>query len=159
MADGDLEERMEAPHGWRALAADTGAAAAALGIAGVIGAFRDMVVFGLSFSQYAGSRGAMALAPLALGRPYGVFRDWLLSLSGTTEESARWQRWGADSFAGFIANAVCYAPLYAASLLAAGAETRQIALAVGASMLASAAAGRPYGWLIEKARSWCGAYS
>lgn len=92
--------------------------------------------------------GLQVIGDSVMGRPYGMFRDYLQQRLGITAESAWWRKAGVD----ILANALFYDTIYAAALAWRGAEPRQIAVACTISLGVSAVIGRPYGIFLEKMR-------
>jgi len=87
----------------------------------------------------------------AIGRPYGVVRDYLIERY-TDEHTGFLAKVGIEG----AANATFYAPIYAGVLYWSGADLEQIAVACSLSLGTSMIIGRPYGKSLEFTRKICG---
>lgn len=104
----------------------------------------EIFVVGLSPAQIVQTRLAAVPAILVTARPYGLWRDFVLSrLGGARPGPAR--AMAADMFA-FVS---FQAPVYAAILAFAGASAGQVALAIPSAVIAMIVAGRPYGVFLD----------
>lgn len=111
----------------------------------IVGAFVEILIAGLSFGQSAGVRLAAIPAILIVGRPYGIYRDWLFRL--TAGNSSQIRAMAIDT----IANVTFQIPIYALLLAINGATPGQIISATGGILIISAFSGRPYGLFLV----WC----
>ncbi|MEC9342248.1 MAG: L-alanine exporter AlaE [Pseudomonadota bacterium] len=111
----------------------------------------EWLVAGLSPAQMLQTRLATIPVIIATARPYGIYRDWVFR---SLARAAR-REFGRAAL-DIVAFVSFQAPVYAAILFAAGAELRQIALAVSTSVVAMALAGRPYGLFLQFVRRMFG---
>ncbi|WP_379068995.1 L-alanine exporter AlaE [Mesorhizobium sp. UC22_110] len=111
----------------------------------IVGAFVEIVVAGLTPWQSAGVRLAATPVILFIGRPYGIYRDWLFRLTGA--HSSQLGAIGVDT----VANVSFQIPVYCVLLAINGATASQIVSAAGSIVVISALCGRPYGLFLQ----WC----
>ncbi len=111
----------------------------------IVGAFVEIFVAGLTPWQSAGVRLAAIPVILFIGRPYGIYRDWLFGL--TDGNSNLMKATAVDTFA----NVSFQIPIYCVLLAINGATVSQIVSAAGSIVVISALSGRPYGLFLE----WC----
>jgi len=111
----------------------------------VVAAFTELVVAGLEPVQVLIARALTIPVMVATGRPYGAWRDRVLR---RLRPRGRAGRAAADTLA-FLSFQV---PVYVAVLALAGAEAREIAVAVGAALGFMLASARPFGLFLEAMR-------
>jgi hypothetical protein len=109
----------------------------------------EWLIVGLTVHQVMLTRGLMIPVIVVTGRPYGIWRDWLLT---------RLRPRGAVAItvvdtAAFISFQV---PVYAATLAVAGATVHEIMLAVGTALAFMVLLSRPYGLLLDFVRRRAG---
>ena len=120
----------------------------------VAGMFVEVVIAQMTLVQSVRARVTAIPITLVTARPYGVFRDWVFRLS-KADTGGEVRRALADIGA-FVAFQV---PVYAAVLLLAGANLRQVAVACATATIILAISGRPYGLFLELCRRLFGAGS
>ena len=120
----------------------------------VAGMFVELVIAQMTLTQSVRARVTAIPITLATARPYGVFRDWVFRLTGANT-GGEVRRALADIGA-FVAFQV---PVYAAVLLLAGANLRQVAVACATATVILAISGRPYGLFLELCRRLFGVES
>ncbi|CAM5306763.1 L-alanine exporter AlaE [Mycolicibacterium aubagnense] len=86
----------------------------------IVGAFVEIVVAGLTPWQSAGVRLAAIPVILFIGRPYGIYRDWLFRLTGA--HSSQLGAIGVDT----VANVSFQIPVYRVLLAINGATASQV---------------------------------
>lgn len=106
----------------------------------VIGMVIEMGIAGLTLGQSLQSRISGVAANLLTGGLYGKFRDWLFTVTKTTNESG----WLREMFVGTLAFVSFQVPLYTAILWSTGATIGQIGAAVGTVTVLSTFIGGPY---------------
>ncbi|WP_152979700.1 L-alanine exporter AlaE [Mesorhizobium sp. 1M-11] len=111
----------------------------------IVGAFVEIFVARLSLGQSASVRLAAIPVILFVGRPYGLYRDWLFRL--TAGNSSQLKATAVDTFA----NVTFQIPIYCALLAINGATVSQIVSAASSILVISALSGRPYGLFLV----WC----
>lgn len=109
----------------------------------VAGMFIEIVIAGLTVEQSLYARLTSFPINLIVGRPYGLYRDWIWRLCRADKGVAR--RLAADTTA-FISFQL---PLYWAILAFVGATFWQIAAASVTVIVILAVSGRPYGALLD----------
>jgi len=111
-----------------------------------IGAFVEIVITGLTIEQTVRIRTAAIPVSLLIGRPYGIYRDWVFRrLNGA--QRTRLQKALLDTFT----NLTFQIPLYILILAMNGAKPLQILVAVSSILVIVALSGRPYGIFL----GWC----
>ncbi|HEV2503581.1 MAG TPA: L-alanine exporter AlaE [Mesorhizobium sp.] len=111
----------------------------------IVGAFVEIVVAGLTPWQSMGVRLAAIPVILFVGRPYGIYRDWLFAV--TAGNSNQLKAAAVDT----VANISFQIPIYCVLLAINGATIPQIVSASGSIVVISALSGRPYGLYLV----WC----
>jgi hypothetical protein len=112
-----------------------------------VGAFVELVITGLTVTQTIRIRAAAIPVSLLVGRPYGMYRDWILRRPGTWDRTPL-QTTLLDTFA----NLTFQVPLYVLILAFNGSTLRQIATAVGSILVIVGFSGRPYGNFLKGCR-------
>lgn len=108
--------------------------------------FRDEQIYGIPTSiDY---RLLNMIGETIVGRPYGLFRDYLCERFAITEESSLLKKFFIEG----TANGIFYMPLYATTLYMSGADEKQIVTACGISLGTSLVIGHPYGKSLEFTR-------
>jgi hypothetical protein len=117
----------------------------------LLGVLNERLVAGMAWDEVLRARliGAAAMVPTA--RPYGLWRDAALPrLAG--REPGRLRLLLADT-----ATLLSFQlPLYAAILLAGGAEAQEVLRGVAGASVVMTASGRPYGLWLDVVRRWAG---
>lgn len=112
-----------------------------------VGMAVEVLISGLTVSQSLHARLSAIPVNLVTARPYGWFRDRVLSLARA--ERGGWLRKTAVEVAAFVAFQV---PVYMSILLLAGASARQILTSCATLAALSAFMGRPYGVFLDFSR-------
>ncbi|PRE45474.1 L-alanine exporter AlaE [Burkholderia multivorans] len=105
-----------------------------------VGAFVELVITGLIVTQTIRIRAAAVPVSLLVGRPYGMYRDWIFRRLGTSDKTPL-KAILLDTFV----NVTFQIPLYALILAFNGATLVQIVTAVGSILVIAGLSGRPYG--------------
>jgi len=127
---------------WRSFAADTIALILFFTVTGII---NERFVAGMNWQQVFHARLLGAALMIVSGRPYGIWRDWLMRFSGKTKISQL--MWDALALVTF------QVPIYALILAISGAQGAALirgSLGVIAIMLVL---GRPYGAFLNFVRA------
>ena len=132
----------------RAAAVDTIAAVAFFTL---IAAATEYLIAGLEPLQILVSRTATIPALILTGRPYGLWRDAILSRTGARRRG-RAAMLAADTVA-FLSFQV---PIYAAILTLAGASGPQMTAALGTATVAMLLLSRPFGLFLDWVRRRAG---
>ncbi len=129
------------PIKWRSFMADTLALLLFFTVTGII---NERFVAGMSWQQVLNARLIGAALMVFCGRPYGLWRDWVMRFAGP----GRLSRLGWDS----LALLSFQVPIYAGLLAMAGADGEAVlrgSLGVSVIMLVL---GRPYGAFLNAVR-------
>ncbi len=130
-------------------------ASASITFGTVVGGANEYLIAGMTLDQVFHSRGMMMIPNLLVGRPYGVYRDWMFRKTKTRKES-HWLRKGLlDIFT--LTTFQC--PIYAGVLALAGADKEQITAAVTTVTLGAPLIGVAYGRYLDWFRNVCGIQS
>ncbi|GLK88869.1 L-alanine exporter AlaE [Pseudomonas turukhanskensis] len=128
-------------HRWRSFAADTLALLLFFTLTGVL---NEHFVAGLALDQVLHARLLGALLMVVCGRPYGLWRDWLLGFANSRRRSQiLWDSLALVSF---------QVPIYAAILLISGASGEELLRGVLGVTVIMLALGRPYGAFLNVVR-------
>lgn len=112
-----------------------------------IGAFVEIVITGLTIEQTIKIRAAAIPVSLLVGRPYGIYRDWVFRRLGSAEKTPL-QEILLDTFI----NLTFQIPLYSLILALNGARFLQILTAVSSILVIVGLSGRPYGIFLRGCR-------
>jgi len=112
----------------------------------------EMLIAGMDFEEYIRTRIAALLLNTLTGRPYGVWRDWLIRKLRISKESSIGMRYFGDTFS-FIGFQL---PLYWLSMMFGGAELNEMISASVSLTIIAGLTGRPYGVWLDKFRNECG---
>ncbi len=148
----DLENKVDREvkkSGFKQFLADT---TASVTYSFVVGGLNELFVAGMTWEQMLKSRGMATAVNVALGRPYGKFRDYVFQKTKTTEKSGFFRKFFAD----VAAFATFWVPIYASILYLAGADRDQIMTACGTITAMSGVLGRPYGLYLDVIRKGLG---
>ena len=112
----------------------------------------EMLIAGMDFGEYIRTRAAALIINTFTGRPYGIWRDWLMGKLRINEKSSMGKKYIGDtlSFIGF------QLPIYWLSLMFGGAELNEMIRACGILTIIAGLTGRPYGVWLDKFRNECG---
>ncbi len=114
--------------------------------------FNEVIINNMELEESIRARGMGALAAVFTARPYGKFRDFVYSKTGTTEKSGIARRAAAD----MVASAT-FSPLYSCILLASGADLKHALSGTTTALVMGALTSAPYGIFLDKARRLFGA--
>ena len=129
----------------RAFIADTTALILFFTTTGII---NERFIAGMSWEQVLHARLLGAVLMVPIGRPYGLWRDWLMRRAGPGRLSQLlWDSLALVSF---------QAPIYAAIIAASGASGRGLVLGVLGAICLMLALGRPYGAFLNWIRMMFG---
>ena len=112
----------------------------------------EILIGGMDFKEFIGTRIAAMVFNTITGRPYGLWRDWLITKLGFTPNSSRGEKYFGDTLA-FIGFQL---PGYWACCLVGGAELDETLKASVILTIIAGLTGRPYGIWLEKFRLECG---
>lgn len=112
-----------------------------------IGAFVELVITGLTIEQTIKVRAAAIPVSLLVGRPYGIYRDWVFRQLGSAEKTLL-----QKTFLDIFINLTFQIPLYALILALNGATLLQILTAVSSILVIVGLSGRPYGIFLRGCR-------
>ena len=115
----------------------------------VVAASTELLIAGLSPAEVALTRAVMVPIMIATARPYGMWRDLLLRRAGAGSAALR----AAVDTAAFLSFQV---PLYAATLVVAGADGAEIAAAIASASAFMLVLGRPFGLVLDTVRRMAG---
>jgi len=118
----------------------------------VISTPNELLVAGMDFGEFIGTRLAAVVFNTLTGRMYGVWRDWLLRKLGIDQESRFYKKYAADTIA-FISFQL---PGYWMCCLLGGAEFNEAVRASVILTIIAGLTGGPYGVWLEKVRVECG---
>ena len=127
--------------GWRSFAADTLALILFFTTTGII---NERFVAGMSWEQVFDARILGAVLMVPSGRPYGLWRDWLMRYAGAGRLSKiLWDTLALVSF---------QVPIYAAILAVSGAGSAELLRGTLGVIVIMLASGRPYGAFLNFVR-------
>ena len=113
----------------------------------------ELLIAGMDFSEHIKTRALAAITNTIFGRPYGVYRDWLLKKCKVHEKSHWSKKYLADT-AAFVSFQV---PLYWFNMaVGGGAEVNEMIAASATISLVAGATGRPYGAYLDFVRDQSG---
>jgi L-alanine exporter len=112
-----------------------------------IGAFVELVITGLTLEQTIKIRATAIPVSLLIGRPYGMYRDWVFRQLGSAEKTLL-QKILLDT----LINLTFQMPLYALILALNGATFMQILTAASSILVIVGLSGRPYGIFLGACR-------
>ena len=114
----------------------------------IIAAPLELGIAGMDLSEHIQTRLAAAVTNTLTGRPYGIWRDWVLKKIGVNENSHWIKKYIGDTaaFAGF------QLPLYWINMTIGGAEFDEIMKASTPITFMAGAMGGPYGIYLDRVR-------
>lgn len=112
----------------------------------------ELGIVGMTWLQFAKARAMGTIVNTFIGRPYGIYRDYIFRKTNTTQESSFGRRYLVDT----IVSVTFQTPTYCGILALSGADSEQITKAAGTVTLLSGFLGRPYGVYLEAIRSSSG---
>lgn len=114
-----------------------------------IAALTELFVAGMAPSEVLTTRLIMIPMMVLTGRPYGAWRDWFFR---TTRPTVSWSKTIIDG-AAFLSFQL---PVYALTLLIAGADRYEILTLLATTSVLMLAVSRPFGIFLEFIRGWAG---
>ena len=117
----------------------------------IVGGFVELVITGLTLEQTIKIRVTAIPISLIIGRPYGLYRDWIFKTI-TSKNKTALQTFLLDTFA----NLTFQIPLYILILLLNGATLVQVFTAVSSILIIVSISGRPYGIFLNFCRKLFG---
>lgn len=115
----------------------------------LVATFSELVVVGMEPGQVLTARAIMIPVMVLTGRPYGLWRDWVMTRAPTVNPVGRL---AVDTIA-FLTFQV---PIYVSTLAVAGATAGEVALATASATLFMVLVGRPFGVFLDMIRRWAG---
>jgi len=109
-----------------------------------VGMFIEIIVAGLTIEQSALVRLTAIPVILFAGRPYGIYRDWLLRCLPETSRTEL-----SVSAVDTLANTSFQVSLYVILLAMNGASTEQVLKASTTAAVVNFVIGRPYGYFLD----------
>lgn len=104
-------------------------------------ALNEKFMAGMDWEEVGKTRLAAAIGNTLTGRPYGIFRDWMMKKFNVKEESHWLKKYGVD----VLTFATGQTPLYMLFLAASGAELKEIETAATFLTFIAPLVGRPQG--------------
>ena len=132
-------------HPRRAFIADTTALILFFTTTGII---NERFIAGMSWEQVFHARLLGAVLMVPVGRPYGIWRDWLMQRARPDRLSQLF--WDSLALVSF------QVPIYAAIIAISGASGRGLLLGVLGATIMMLALGRPYGAFLNRVRALFG---
>lgn len=111
----------------------------------VVATFSELIVAEMEPSKVLHTRLLMLPIMVLTGRPYTGWRDWLV------KQAQPQRRWSA-ALVDIVAFLSFQAPIYAATLLVAGANLVEITSAIGSAIIFMILLARPFGLFVDWAR-------
>ncbi|MCH7568858.1 MAG: L-alanine exporter AlaE [Nanoarchaeota archaeon] len=115
-------------------------------------ALNEAFIAGMDLEEVVKTRLAAVVGNTIVGRPYGIYRDWVMKKLDVTENSSRLKKYITD-IGTFATGAT---PFYLVFLAVAGAEPDEMVKAATFLTLAAPLVGRPQGWVYDKMRGQFG---
>nr|WP_319251435.1 L-alanine exporter AlaE [uncultured Celeribacter sp.] len=118
----------------------------------VVATFSELIIAGMEPSNVLKTRLLMVPIMILTGRPYTGWRDWIVK---QVQPQRRWSTVLVDisAFLSF------QAPVYAATLMIAGANLVEISSAIGSAIIFMMLLARPFGLFVDWARHTFGVKS
>ncbi len=114
-----------------------------------VAAASELFIAGMEPREVITTRLIMIPLMVMTGRPYGIWRDWVFS---RTKPRGVWARTAADDGAFFAFQL----PIYAATLVVAGADTTEILILLATVLPQMLVLSRPFGLFLEFMRRIAG---
>ena len=118
----------------------------------VVATFSELIIAGMEPSNVLKTRLLMVPIMILTGRPYTGWRDWIVK---QVQPQRRWSTVLVD-IAAFLS---FQAPVYAATLMIAGANLVEISSAIGSAIIFMMLLARPFGLFVDWARHTFGVES
>jgi len=106
----------------------------------------------MDWTEVGKTRLAAVVGNSVIGRPYGIYRDWVMKKLHVKEDSHWMKKYLVD--VGTFATG--QTPFYLGFLAVAGADAAEMMKAASFLTLAAPLVGRPQGWVYDKTREQCG---
>jgi len=107
---------------------------------------------GMDWTEVGKTRLAALVGNTIVGRPYGIYRDWVMKKLHVKEDSHWLKKYVVD--VGTFATGAT--PFYLCFLAVAGADASEMTKAASFLTLAAPLVGRPQGWVYDKMREQFG---
>ena len=112
----------------------------------------ELLIAGMDFDEYVKTRLVSGAVNTLTGRPYGVWRDWLIERLRIDKDSGFHWKYFGDTLA-----FTCFQlPLYWFSMAVSGVELIEMITASVPLILVAGLTGRPYGCWLDRFRLECG---
>jgi hypothetical protein len=118
----------------------------------VVAAPLELIIAGMSWEAHLKVRLMGLLINSLIGRPYGIWREFIVHLTGMTEHSSAFKRYWVDTLV-FLSFQL---PVYVTIMALGGADWNGILKAAGTASLLAGFLGRPYGIYLDFVRSLVG---
>ncbi|MEZ5783310.1 MAG: L-alanine exporter AlaE [Rhizobiaceae bacterium] len=115
----------------------------------LVAAFSELVIVGMTPQQVLVARALMIPVMVLTARPYGVWRDWIMQAARNAGPIGR----AIVDTAAFLTFQI---PIYAGTLVIAGATASEIAIASTSATTFMLVIGRPFGLFLEVVRRKAG---
>jgi hypothetical protein len=112
----------------------------------------EYFISGMDEKEVLKSRLTGLFISLLINRPYGKFRQYWAELWDTSTESSKLRKYLVDS----SALVMFQLPLYFGALKISGADNDEIIRALPIGISLGLISGRPFGWYLDKVRTFCG---
>jgi hypothetical protein len=112
----------------------------------------EYFISGMDEKEVLKSRLTGLFISLLINRPYGKFRQYWAELWDTNAESSKLRKYLVDS----SALVMFQLPLYFGALKISGADNDEIIRALPIGISLGLISGRPFGWYLDKVRTFCG---
>ncbi|UXN75967.1 L-alanine exporter AlaE (plasmid) [Devosia sp. A8/3-2] len=140
-----MAETTERPNGVRSYIADTLALLLFFTTTGIV---NERFIAGMTWEQVLHARLSGGVLMLPVGRPYGLWRDWMMSHA----KASRFSRVLWDS----VALMSFQVPIYAAIIALSGATGTGLLMGIVGAAIMMIALGRPYGAFLNWVRDLFG---
>lgn len=126
--------------------------AVAMNVFSLLYGLNERFVAGMDWEEVGKTRLAAAIGNTITGRPYGIYRDWMMKKLNVREDSSWLKKYAAD----VLVFATGQTPLYMLYLAASGADLEKMTKAAVFLTLVAPLAGRPQGATYEFTRKQFG---
>lgn len=108
----------------------------------------ELIIAGMSFDEHIQVRIVALLLNTVVARPFGLWRGYLIKVTGLTQQSSRLKTYLVDTLI-FLSFQM---PLYVGNLILGGADLTEILKATITVSLIAGTLGRPYGIFLDWVR-------
>lgn len=115
-------------------------------------ALNEAYIAGMDWTEVGKTRLAAVVGNTVIGRPYGIYRDWVMKKLHVKKNSHWLKKYAVD--VGTFATG--QTPFYLGFLAVAGADASEMARAASFLTLAAPLVGRPQGYVYDKMRDQFG---